>query len=151
MAVGGLAGRAFGPDNQLGPRVLSATPELPAGQIEAARYIASHRQAGDLCQDGEGDPSFRWASFSHCPPWWIDFNAHPRSNATVLARAAEWQSLNGLAPAERLAALRLRGVRWYSAAPGFAFPSELSAGDPRSPLAPVFATADGYVVYQIPR
>lgn len=142
-----VAGLVFGPTLQVGPRKLAATPPLPAGLAGSAAFIRQHRGESDVCQNADGDPQFRWSALARCPAYWVDFNVHARSSAAVKARAEAWRNIRSLPPAERLAALREVGIRWYSAGP-------LPAGgspsdDPRLPLTPAFQSGDGYVVYQL--
>ncbi|WP_346287782.1 hypothetical protein, partial [Zoogloea sp.] len=147
LVAAGVAGSAFGPTLQLGPRKLSATPPLPAGLAESAAFIKQHRRDPDVCQNADGDPQFRWSALGRCPAYWVEFNVHARSSAAVKARAEAWRRIRSLPPPARLAALREAGIRWYSAGPLPAGGSP--ADDPRLPLTPAFQSGDGYVVYQL--
>jgi hypothetical protein len=144
-----LAGFRWGPTVQNGPSALAATAFVPVGRVQAATYIRSHRSERDVCQDADADPTFQWAAISGCPPWWIDFNSHARSSQSVLTRAAAWQELRVLPPAERLARLRRLGVTWYSAGPRDAGTMVALPANAGLPVPPAFQSDDGYVIYQI--
>ncbi len=147
--LGITAGLRYGPTAQIGPTALAGTAKLPAGLAEAARFIKLHREPGEVCQDADADPQFQWSAMSECPPFWINFNVHPRSSALVRDRAELWQHVQTMTPEARLATLRELGVAWYSAKQ----PTWLQGDGETSvvgglPLEPAFKN-DGYAVYQV--
>ncbi|TYC60136.1 hypothetical protein ETQ85_06405 [Zoogloea oleivorans] len=150
VVVGCIAGAAFGPGVQRGPGSIAGTPALSKGMVEAAAFIRKKARAGDICQNADADPQFRWAALSQCAPYWIGFNLHARSTGPVRERAAEWLRIRGLPAVERVEAFRRAGIRWYSAGPFPPGRGDVLPDDSRLPLTPAFQSGDGYVVYQIP-
>lgn len=148
LALG--AGWRWGPRLQQGPRAQQVL-NLPPGLRTVTAYVASHRQAGDLCQSADADPGFVWTALSQCPPYWVAFNLHPRSSAAVRARAEHWQQVQQLPPMARWAELRRLGVKWYSVGPepGSRQAQPTPAAFARLPLASTLETTDGYVLYQL--